>query len=86
MRFVDSDKAIQISKSKAIALCLNDTIPVAADREAGEPASERKANTPECHSDKKANANPSHKPRLEDAEVLEKKSNLDHCAVGDVYG
>jgi len=84
MRFVDSDKAIQISKPKAIALCLNDAIPVAADREAGEPASERKANTPESHSDKEANANPSHRPRLEDAEVLEEKSNLDHCAVGDV--
>jgi hypothetical protein len=84
MRLVCSDKAIGVSKTEPIALCWYDTVPVATDWEARKPAREAKANAPEGYDDEKADANPSHVPSLENAQVLEEKSDLDHSAVGDV--
>ena len=86
MRLVRRDKAIEISETEAVAFCGDNTVPVAANREAGEPASEGECDTPESYGDEKTDTNPSHVSGLEDAEVLEEKSDLDNGAVGDVYG
>jgi hypothetical protein len=64
------DELFNSPQSKAVAFCVDLTIPCASDREAGKPADEGECYAPESDDDEKHDAYPSHSSGFEDAQEL----------------